>query len=1227
MKSKLANRIGLILMGIFTVAMLFFGRESISAFLANHTYYKDMVSSGSGRGLVISAVIIAVIPVLYLLYSSKFTLKKWLIILGSSITFFGLIHSIIKGDVYGFGRFIILFHTAFLMLLGIYTVIGCFSLGSFIESKFLKFSQHRRQELFLTFGIGLCAFLAIIQILVGADLLFGVVSRVLFIGLGVLTYLRRKTISSYSQVLTHILSSLHSQIKTNKTLIISISVLLTISIMYLLFGYQNSFIPYSTARDANHEYMYTPKILAENNGVYRGNTIGSIMPGMWHMWITFFFSLSGLTGGLFGLSSDTIAVSTNFTSALLILLFGIGIVFQLVQFLSSKNTGQTEDEEKKEKVKKSGLSVLGITIGRSTLLFWLTSGMGAFLVMVDNKTDLGVMALSSLAILSGLIFLSILDQKDASKKEIRKYLILAGVFFAFACLAKSTAFVDILLFAVFLAGLWISPRCSLGLGLAATGCLRYLNILTSSVMISTTQANYLILLGAICIIGGLVIAILKKKKILIAVKYLIGIMISFLITLILFKTPRQIVNQSYSDTISPKSLIKGLLAQAEPNTQSTDATTSLLEQSSIDQTALAVQPSSSRIDSQLSADECIQQGNIRTPEELAENLKEPPQGGNGGEDLGRYIGYGWRETPRADATFIARLLFPARNICYSLDQTARLLCSNDIQTQSVSNFKIIELKAIYSQITDKDSQGALLLADAIDSFDRNTGSDSANYNIKEYSDHITNLRQFYQSYAIASTSTYIAIPYRYLVPLNITFNWSLQNLSSYYTDIGFTRVLIFIILAVSLVYSIVSTYVSATKGEHTEKYRLSNNLMILSLTTIVGRGIWRVIGSAILWYGTVLISRTMMTLIAFIISLGGSEVNKDKKLTILTYVFFFTVIIAIFIQLFLNFFRIASQGASGPFVRYKASQGIQQIITDDVQNKQEVKTISAKDIFDLQFPQYNPIITALQDRADTDGVVIGGTYISYFLPNQKNLQSDGMGDQMRKKASDNDYCKTYWRLKHDNVKYYVMDPNIASIGMGEGNETILRKFFAKLDPVTGKIDTDGAMTALVRLYELGYLKLISTNNIGTYYAFTLSDDEMKQFFDVQTPEDIVLTRAKLSVMRYFSEDVNTLFSQMGNVFVSKISAGGGLAEIANMYGQEYRIDELKSAAAGLLSKDISGVKNLTQQERFVLVQWYNLYTLLKSSNSDQKSQGQSMLSNILSNGISGSSQIMAFEII
>jgi hypothetical protein len=40
--------------------------------------------------------------------------------------------------------------------------------------------------------------------------------------------------------------------------------LLLLSFAYYFFNFSHSYIPYSTAWDANHEYMYTPKVIAEN---------------------------------------------------------------------------------------------------------------------------------------------------------------------------------------------------------------------------------------------------------------------------------------------------------------------------------------------------------------------------------------------------------------------------------------------------------------------------------------------------------------------------------------------------------------------------------------------------------------------------------------------------------------------------------------------------------------------------------------------------------------------------------------------------------------------------------------------------------------------------------------------------------------------------------------------------------------------------------------------------
>ena len=79
---------------------------------------------------------------------------------------------------------------------------------------------------------------------------------------------------------------------------------------------------------------------------------------------------------------------------------------------------------------------------------WLTSGMGAFLLFVDNKTDMGVLALTVFAILAGITALNHFREKtaNASRNDTLKYFIISAVFFAFATMAKPTAFIDIVIF-------------------------------------------------------------------------------------------------------------------------------------------------------------------------------------------------------------------------------------------------------------------------------------------------------------------------------------------------------------------------------------------------------------------------------------------------------------------------------------------------------------------------------------------------------------------------------------------------------------------------------------------------------------------------------------------------------------------------------------------------------------------------------------------------------------
>jgi hypothetical protein len=116
-------------------------------------------------------------------------------------------------------------------------------------------------------------------------------------------------------------------------------------------------------------------------------------------------------------------------------------------------------------------------------------------------------------------------------------------------------------------------------------------------------------------------------------------------------------------------------------------------------------------------------------------------------------------------------------------------------------------------------------------------------------------------------------------------------------------------------------------------------------------------------------------------------------------------------------------------------------------------------------------------------------------------------------------------------------------------------------------------------------------------------------------------------IRYFSEEANTLFNQIANVFFQRVMAGEGFEEIASVYGLEIDVQKVANAALQVIQKNIDGVAELSQAERTVLVQYLNLYHSFSNGTTQAQSQGQQMLQNILMTSIGNSSQVMLFELI
>ena len=895
--------------------------------------------------------------------------------------------------------------------------------------------------------------------------------------------------------------------------------------------------------------------------------------------------------------------------------------------------------------------------------------MWAFLVIVDNKTDLWVMALSLLALLAGLIFLQ--NRKSSNKKEVLKYVIIAWLFFWFAALAKITAFVDFVLFGLLLVGLRFSSITSLWLWIMVMWFVRKFNVLTSSVMLTDENATWFIIIWWIITVIWLIIHLLKRsnrKEFWKDCLHIVIFWISFLLPLIVLKLPRTTISQIKTDNYSIWNSLKSVLLSFNSNdTQknninrflaqnveiewmddSDTASDSNIPDSLDEQNGLDSSVLNSRNDKTFS--QCSSAGDIYSEEELNEWLQEL-NGWWWGEDLWRYIWYGWKEFKNANlfsvdedtankgwfkffkslwpksndcgwwldsknvvceknlVYWLMKLLWPTSDTCYWFNHDAKVLCNN---TTVIDSFKIDDLRAIYENwISNKEWEAGLLLKKAIDAYDDAKSGWKLWFwtsNTAIFHDEIVNLRQYYQSHSISSTEDSINIPYRYLVPLNISFNWSLQNLSSYYTDIWFFWIIVYMFLLIALPYAII---------------KKDKILASVTLTTLIWWWIWWIIWSSILWYGTVLISRTMVTIALIWDSLFN---KKEKNLKIIPYVLIIIVWIFFWIQILFNFLRIASQWANSVFVWYKWNVGNIQVIGDDLQPTTKTKRwYTRKNIFNLQFPQYNPIINALADRDDKDWVIVAWTYIQYFLWNQRNIKWDWMLNDFWKRTSDWDLCKMYRRLKKDNTHYLIIDPNIGTVTMWEWNETLFYRFFGKLSSDKSRTEIDGTIITLIRLAQNGYLKLLSTNNLWSKYAFTMDDNVIRNYFGANlTDDELILARWKMAVLQYF-DDANSIFSSIAGIFLSRIvnDPKWWIEDIANIYWLEIDSDKVANVAIMYMNNKAWDVSDLTQDEKTVLITYLNLYTWYKQWGESAIS---SQVQNLLLSSVTWWSQVIALEL-
>ena len=92
----------------------------------------------------------------------------------------------------------------------------------------------------------------------------------------------------------------------------------------------------------------------------------------------------------------------------------------------------------------------------------------------------------------------------------------------------------------------------------------------------------------------------------------------------------------------------------------------------------------------------------------------------------------------------------------------------------------------------------------------------------------------------------------------MTYNWSLQNLSSYYTDVGVVWLVLLVVLLTSTIWLLIY---------HPRR-------ALIPVATVIAWLIWWVSGSSILWYGIGLIIWTMLSMmVTFDIWTDKDEIN------------------------------------------------------------------------------------------------------------------------------------------------------------------------------------------------------------------------------------------------------------------------------------------------------------------------------------------------------------------
>jgi len=1134
---------------IFLLGVLFYKEyfhSSYSPFYSGHEYYFSMLHNLSNWWIVFFWLLLSSIPVLYLIFNKKYS---WIWLLSSiffSLIFFFLVIWIAKWWASAWWFFMLIIN--FLILLSYFLTIFISSLALWnIVLKKINF-KNISYNIAVKFGLWFGILAIILYYLTIVWFINVLVSYIVFFFLIWIIYYQRNFLYNLLNDLLLSLRAYFDELKNTNFVKYIFYVIFTLIFFYIFIWFHHAFIAYPTAWDANHAYMFYPKVIAEY-GAYPWHTDFRPTLSLWTPLLSWVYNLWFWTW----FSKDTWMISFNFVSAILLLFFSFMLINTLIKLL---NISKPKQE-------------LVIWLWYILIITWLTSWMWAFLVFVDNKTDLAVLMYVVLALF--MLLYTFLRWKQDNKENLNEdkkttilFLILAGVFFAFANTIKPTATFDFFEAVLSYSFIYLGIFIVLGAILFVAWFLAYLKFRGFDKAISSKYSFSLMISGFVVVIIDFIKNFIKDK---IKLFWVLALVVSFIVTLIFTKWVFGLAQIVHWDKINKDvaKIVEWFIAWWWLPVKWVDTLTWSLY-----------------------------------------SWLKKEIGSSYNEDNTRYVWYGkmnfwdtWWSflvpdkykttyclTLNKNVNCKNKILLTDKNnklswkylndlvikIFDNMDKKLFIKLVNDFVDNIKKTWKLKQYALSFKIDTNqpnfkiekelrekilKENEKNLLLKIKVNLvvWNLNFLKDIPFLNVPE---NIKLLEKYNKWFKVQE----VAIPYRKLIPFNVVFNRSLQNTSSYYTDIGIIWILLVFIVIFALftgLYTLLKFYFNILKQkkvlkelkseiekqekkmkyaewsyigileqkireletkledeknvlkEYEKEYYVWKMMFAFASSTLVWWTIWLFVAEWIVWYNIWWIIWLIITTLIFAWKI------KDKWFLI------YVLMILSFFGIFLNLFRLSSQGGGKIFNYYRFSVWIENKYVKLDKWWYKLSTgykipYVKDDIFNMQFSNYKKAIKAFNNRTKQEWWIIWWTYMRYFIKNQNRIKDDQFLMYLWKLGSDDNIEKFYARLKDQWIKDIVLDPNIASVVMGTWNISLWYRYFWKVDK-NGEFIEKWVFPHFVDLAEKWYLEYKSSNNLAIKYALIYKAKDLQKILWLKDEKQALYAKYLLIALPYIIRNI------------------------------------------------------------------------------------------------------------